>query len=155
MNFGTQVSKKIKDFYKSVGYKHNIDSACTFIGAFLNEEIIGLVRICPEGGVLMLRGMQVKPGLQQRNIGKKMLVEVSELLKGKECYGIPYDYLENFYGLIGFKKIAESEAPEFLQKRIESYRKKRPDKDFIIIKKSAIWKEPTTVVGSAKKCYGK
>lgn len=47
-------------------------------------------------------------------------------------YCIPYDHLENFYGLIGFKIINEEDVPAFLQERIQEYRKRNTDKFMIM-----------------------
>ena len=110
---------------------------CTVITAQKDEELIGVVRICPENGVLMLRGMEIKPEFQRQGIGSRMLGEVEKILQGKECFGIPYEHLERFYGQIGFQKIDDKEAPSFLQNRITKYRQEYPDTRFILMKKSA------------------
>lgn len=83
---------------------------------------VGIVRRTREEGVTMLRGMQVAPECQRRGIGRKLLTAFSGDLGAEACYCIPYDHLTGFYGLVGFAPVAESDAPEFLRARLETYR---------------------------------
>ncbi|MBI2047518.1 MAG: GNAT family N-acetyltransferase [Parcubacteria group bacterium] len=129
--------EKVREFYRSQDYNQEINQECKIIVAQIDDEIIGVVRVCPENGIRVLRGMQIKPEKQGRGIGSRMLCEIKKLLEGKDCFAIPYKHLEEFYGQIGFKKINEKEAPEFLDKRIIEYRENHPDKSFILMKKSA------------------
>lgn len=128
--------EKVQEFYRSRNYNQAINSECTISVARINGEIIGVVRICLESNVLILRGMQIKPEFHRQGIGSKMLAEVKKILEEKECFGIPYKHLEKFYDQIGFKKIEEQKAPDFLRKRIIEYRQKYPEKSFVLMKKS-------------------
>lgn len=129
--------EKIRKFYRSRNYQQTVNSRCTIFVARINGEIIGVVRICPENGVLVLRGMQVKLEYQRHGVGSKMLNEVQKMLEKRECFGVPYKHLEKFYGQFGFKKTDERKAPTFLRKRIVEYRQKHPDKSFFLMKKPA------------------
>lgn len=127
---------RIREFYRSRNYNQNIDSECNVIVAQIDKEIIGVARICNENEVLILRGMQIKPEFQRQGIGTKILDKVKNLLEDKECFSIPYEHLEEFYGQIGFRRIDDKEAPAFLQNRIIEYQQKHSDKRFIMIRKS-------------------
>lgn len=69
----------------------------------------------------MLRGMNVRYEHQWQGIGKRMLVELQEHIVGRDCYCLPFSHLEDFYGTIGFDKIAIDQAPDHLAKRFERY----------------------------------
>jgi predicted N-acetyltransferase YhbS len=115
---------EIAEFYKTrvpAGYKLNEND--TFFIAKQDREIIGSVRLVREEGVLVLRAMQVHSEFQRKGIGRLLLDELVKDLGSEDCYCIPYEHLETFYGLIGFKKISIEEAPAFLQERIARYLK--------------------------------
>jgi len=123
-----------QEFYNSVGYKSGIAPGCDIAAARIGGEIVGLSMICHENEMLVLRGMQVDPTFQRQGIGRQILERTKELLSDRECWAIPYDHLENFYGTVGFVRVDEEEAPEFLKERIGGYRQIRPDKEFVIMK---------------------
>lgn len=129
--------EKVREFYRSRNYSQAISSECTIVVARIREEIIGVVRICSENGILVLRGMQIKPEFQRQSVGSRMLGEIRKILEDQDCFAIPYGHLEKFYGQIGFKKIDVQKVPDFLQKQIVKYREKHPDRSFILMKKSA------------------
>lgn len=49
---------------------------------------------------------------------------------------MPFDHLEGFYGQIGFKKISESEAPDFLKERLADFFRKKPNEKAILMKRA-------------------
>lgn len=126
----------VREFYRLAGYKGGVKLDDALIGASVEGDLVGVVRIATEHGIQVLRGMRVKPEFQRQGIGARMLREVRPLLRGRECFAIAYAHLENFYGRIGFRKIDEQVAPVFLRERIEAYRQQNPQLEFILIRTS-------------------
>ena len=89
--------------------------------AEVGEELIGVVRIAPESGALVLRGMRIAEQWRGRGVGSQMLHIVAAWLGKRECYCVPYAHLVDFYGQIGFVEIAPAAAPSFLVSRLEEY----------------------------------
>lgn len=50
-----------------------------------------------------------------------MLYVLDTLLQGRECYGLPFDHLMDFYGSIGFAAISVENAPPHLRERYHAY----------------------------------
>lgn len=74
----------------------------------------------------MLRGVQIALNYQRQGIGTCILNAINSLIEHDVCWCIPYKWLEGFYHQIGFKKVPESQAPLFLQKRIAEARITHP-----------------------------
>lgn len=111
----------IRAVYDASNYKGGIQTEDIGILATLGTIPVGGVRLAREHGVLMLRGMMVKPGYQRRGIGKEML-QVLDLHIGSEpCYLVGRVHLQEFYGSIGFVTINDREAPPFLIERAKKY----------------------------------
>lgn len=124
----------VVNFYKKVGYKGETEKDDIIIIAKDKEKIIGVVRISTENNIKILRGMQIDEAYQRKRIGSEMLKKISEVLSDETCYCLPLKHLEKFYNQIDFKKIENSSAPIFLQKRLEEYIKKY-NYDLIVMKK--------------------
>lgn len=86
-----------------------------------DDELIGAVRICPERGVKILRGMQINSACRGKGTGKLMLKFLQDNFDMKDCYCIPYKHLKKFYGQIGFEEISPAEAPGFIAERLIRY----------------------------------
>lgn len=84
-------------------------------------SVVGAVRLCPEHGVIVLRGMQVLPEFRRMGVGTGLLRESVARIGSAICYTIPWRHLERFYGSAGFRRCVPSEAPPFLSARIEDY----------------------------------
>jgi GNAT superfamily N-acetyltransferase len=91
------------------------------------DEVVGVVRIAREEGVLVLRGMRVVDRMQRRGIGTRLLQAVEQWLGERECFCIPYAHLVSFYAQIGFEQIEPEAAPAFLAQRMRDYREKGLD----------------------------
>ncbi|MGD1920056.1 MAG: GNAT family N-acetyltransferase [Pleurocapsa sp.] len=89
--------------------------------ANINNELAGVVRLCPEMNVLVLRGMQVLPEFQGQGIGTKLLKSCNDYLGQQPCYCIPWSHLHSFYGQIGFQIISPAELPDFSAQRLKRY----------------------------------
>jgi len=126
-------SPVISDKNGSVTFIEFFDYQCTYcskmylivkqvIATFADNVIIGVGRISYENNLPVLRGMQVAESYQHQGIGMQLLKILSDIIGTEECYCIPHAWLERFYGKICFKKILETEAPLFLQQRIQKNR---------------------------------
>lgn len=85
-------------------------------------EIVGIGRLSHQHGVLCLRGMQVAATLRGNGIGKRILQRLATTIGTEECWCLPYEHLEGFYGSAGFLAIDQSAMPEFLRERLDGYR---------------------------------
>jgi predicted N-acetyltransferase YhbS len=113
---------EVRAFYTECGYGGGVSSEDTIVATTKGNRIIGIVRLCPEGGVLVLRGMQVRLEHQRRGIGSLMLLELDKLIGKGGCWGIAPTHLGGFYGQIGFNFVDEENAPEHLRVRLHGYR---------------------------------
>jgi hypothetical protein len=59
----------VEAFYASVGYFQAIAADCVVISAKAEDKIVGAVRLSPESGVLVLRGMRIAQSHQRQGIG--------------------------------------------------------------------------------------
>jgi N-acetylglutamate synthase-like GNAT family acetyltransferase len=116
----------VQAFYASVGYSGIATTNCAVVTAKCGDNIVGAVRLASEDGALVLRGMRIAPPYQRQRIGTRMLWEVSKILGARECFCLPHAWLEGFYGIIGFAKIEDGEAPPHLLERLSESRKKHP-----------------------------
>src|SRR3989344_3950691 len=101
------------------------------------HQIIGIVRLCEEEGIVILRGMRVRENHQKQGIGMRLLELLSEEIGERECFCIPYDYphLEKLYGRFGFQRISDEEAPAYLQERAKKYRARPNRPNYFIMKR--------------------
>jgi predicted N-acetyltransferase YhbS len=112
----------IEAFYAQCGYRGDVAPDDIIVTATDGKRIVGVVRLCSEHGVTVLRGMEIAPGYQRQGIGTQMLDELDKLIGKKECWVIALVHLQTFYGRIGFRFIGELKAPPHLVSRIVSYR---------------------------------
>ncbi len=130
----TEDLPKAQEFYSSVGYYSEIQPDDIVFSAKDDDKIIGIVRIAPEEGTLVLRGMMIAESHQRKGIGTMMIKRLEQSIGERDCFCIPHAWLEGFYGQIGFKKIEDGLAPIHLQARIKENRKKYPH--LIMMKRS-------------------
>lgn len=134
---GSDAAAIVDPFYEQEGKTHRARSTDLFFAAFIETKIVGVCRFCVEENTPMLRSMIVHTPLRSKKIGAKILESFEEYLDKnnfRSTYCIPYGHLGRFYGLIGFKVIKEEDAPEFLQERIQGYRKRNPE-EFMIMRR--------------------
>ena len=112
---------QVANLYRECGYRGGITAADTAIAAMVGNTIVGAVRLCPEGGVTVLRGMQVLPAYQRQGIGSNLLEACVPYLSSVTAYCLPYSHLAVFYGTVGFLTVDEATLPQFLQDRQSSY----------------------------------
>jgi GNAT superfamily N-acetyltransferase len=126
------------DFYAERRYGGGIGPEDVLLVAERNAELIGIVRLTAEEGVVVLRGMQVHPKFQRQGIGKKLLAAVAQELEGRDCFCIPYAHLVGFYRGIGFHVIEPAQAPTFLRLRLECYQNRGDGKEYLIMRREGI-----------------
>lgn len=121
------------EFYARRGYGGGIAAEDTVLLAGRDGDLVANVRLAPEEGEIVLRGMQVHPSFQRRGIGKQLLAAVARELGNRSCFCIPYTHLREFYGGIGFVTIGPAQAPPFLRRRVEGYRDRGDGKEFLLM----------------------
>jgi GNAT superfamily N-acetyltransferase len=116
--------ERAASFYLENGYDSALDEQDTFLVVEEGNAIVAALRLCREGGDVVLRGMRVRDLHRRRGIGTALLQHAAAVLKDESCYCIPFRSLEKFYGQIGFEVVEPAEAPDFLRDRIRIYRVK-------------------------------
>jgi len=111
----------IKVFYSQCGYGGGLSEEDLILIAQLEEKIVGAVRLCPDTGFFVLRGMQVLAPFQQQGIGTRLLQACTERLVGQVCYCIPWQHLRWFYQQAGFQEVAPVGVPDLLRERYDHY----------------------------------
>jgi GNAT superfamily N-acetyltransferase len=114
-------------FYETMGYRGGIADDCTVFVARIAGAIIGVVRLAPENGVIVLRGMMIAEAHQRQGIGARLLRFIEPSMAGDDVYCLPHDWLEGFYGRAGFVKIHPAAAPPHLQQRLMENKVLHPD----------------------------
>jgi GNAT superfamily N-acetyltransferase len=109
------------DVYQSCGAAGRTQAGDRILFAEAASEVLGVVRLCPENGYLVLRGMRVRDDQQRRGVGRRLLLAAEEWIGNVECFCLPYTHLESFYRTIGFKPVPSKELPEHLQNRMADY----------------------------------
>ena len=118
---GPDEQPSIEAFYRECGYDSPLDSSDKILIAEENGKIEAGLRICHEGGVLVLRGMYVREELRGRGIGSRLLRFTDSEIASDTCYCIPFANLESFYEMAGFLRIDPEQAPTFLRQRLDLY----------------------------------
>lgn len=108
-------------FYARCGSGAVIYPGATALLAEDDDGVVGIVQLCPEYGHLVLRAMMVRDEYRGRGIGTRMLIALRDLMRGQDCYCLPYTHLATFYGSAGFAQIGVDEAPPHLQQRLREY----------------------------------
>lgn len=107
--------------YARVAYGGGIGPADHLLLAEDDSRLVGLLRLAPEEGVTVLRGMQVVLPYQRQGIGTRLLDAADAAIGPGVCYCIPYRHLTSFYGRIGFEEVEPARAPGFLAARLARY----------------------------------
>jgi GNAT superfamily N-acetyltransferase len=76
----------VQEAYARFDYMRPIRGDDTIWLAEDGDEVVGVVRIAREEGVLVLRGMRVVDRMQNRGIGTRMLQAVAAWLGERECF---------------------------------------------------------------------
>lgn len=111
----------VTEFYKTVGYGGGVSAADVTLAAHVKGRLLGVVRLCEENGVTVLRGMQVVPTFQGKGIGRALLTHCIPYLDHGTAYCLPYDHLVDFYSRAGFAIAPPETLPPFLAARLAGY----------------------------------
>ncbi len=117
----THARPHVAALYLECGYGGGIGVADTAYAAIREEHIVAAVRLCGEHEYIVLRGMQVLPGFQQRGIGSRLLAACVSHLNDGVAFCLPYAHLARFYGAVGFTTAHQVVVPSFLQERQTRY----------------------------------
>ena len=134
----------IAAFYQQQAYAPALESADRFVVVKEAGALCGVVRVCREQGVLVLRGMRVSQEKQRRGIGSRLLLALEPLLEDNPCFCIAHAHLRTFYGQIGFVEIPVAQAPLFLQERIAGYRQDHRVSAILMARPGGCGKAPVT-----------
>jgi GNAT superfamily N-acetyltransferase len=126
------------NFYAERRYGGGIRPEDAVLLAEHDGELVGIVRLTAEEGVVVLRGMQVHPRFQRQGIGKRLLATVAHELGDRGCFCIPYAHLVGFYGGIGFHVIEPAKAPTFLRPRLERYQDRADGNEYLIMLREGV-----------------
>ncbi len=124
MRPGIDVKDLVDAFYSQNGVKGRARPDDLFFMAYQSDQLIGCVRYCFEENTPMLRTMMIDPNHRRSSVGRTLLIQFEKYLIQhdlKNTFCLPYPHLENFYGIIGFKKVSEAQVPVFLRKRMQEY----------------------------------
>jgi GNAT superfamily N-acetyltransferase len=136
------ISRALK-FYAERRYGGGIRPEHAVLLAERDGELVGIVRLAAEEGVVVLRGMQVHPRFQRQGIGRRLLATVAQELDGRGCFCIPNAHLVGFYRGIGFHMIEPAKAPTFLRLRLERYQNRGDGKEYLIMRRGGV-QEPSS-----------
>ena len=118
---GAAVLADVGDFYARTGYGGGVSASDVTLAAKLDGRVVGAVRLCRDGGFIVLRGMQVELALQRHGIGRSLLARCIPYLNRSTAYCLPYAHLEQFYGQAGFGRADPAALPRFLRERLAGY----------------------------------
>lgn len=138
----TEDISRALNFYAERRYHGGVRPEDSVLLAERDCELIGIVRLAAEEGVVVLRGMQVHPSFQRQGIGEKLLAAVVQALDDRDCFCIPYAHLVNFYSRVGFRVIEPAKAPTFLRLRLENYQSRGDGKEYLIMRREGAQESP-------------
>lgn len=81
---------RARRFYVDRQYGGGIRPQDTVLIAEQEGELVSIVRLAPEQGTTVLRGMQVHPAFQRQRIGTQWLAAGAQELGSRPCFCIPY-----------------------------------------------------------------
>ena len=131
------ISRVLK-FYAERRYGGGIRPEDALLLAEHDGQLIGIVRLTTEEGVVVLRRNAGSPAVSTPGNREKTLAAVAQELDGKGCFCIPYAHLVGFYGGIGFHVMDPAKAPTFLRLRLEKYRDRGDRNDYLIMRREGI-----------------
>src|SRR5262245_28690593 len=113
--------ERVNAYYANNGSSARVSGDQQVIVAEVGSDLIGVVRLCIENDLLVLRTMRVSGPHQRKGIGTCMLKTLEPLIH-RTCFCLPYAHLIGFYGQIGFVEIATNDATFHLRDRLAEYK---------------------------------
>jgi len=86
-----------------------------------DKEIVAAVRLVRLDRFLILRSMVVSPNRQRKGIGRFLLEHLAHAIGERDCWCFPFEWLEEFYTLIQFKKLAPDFSPPAISHKYQQY----------------------------------
>src|SRR5207253_10278637 len=80
---------RVLNFYAERRYGGGIRPEDAVLLAEHEGELVGIVRLTTEEGVVVLRGMQVHPSFQRQGIGKRLLQHSADEPNGRGRFCLP------------------------------------------------------------------
>lgn len=120
-------AQAIATLYADAGYGAAVGAQDTVLVAKQGAALLGVVRLCLEDGIVVLRGMQVRRECQGQGIGARLLAACEAHMAGTETFCLPYTHLERFYATAGFVRVGAGALPDFLAQRLATYRARGQD----------------------------
>lgn len=111
----------VRHFYAEVGYGGGVSESDLTLVARAEGDLVGVVRVCKEAGVIVLRGMHVHPERQRQGIGRLLLAHCVPYLDLGVAYCLPYEHLVRFYEQAGFEVVPPTGLPPLLAERLAGY----------------------------------
>ncbi|BDT60294.1 hypothetical protein MasN3_37880 [Massilia varians] len=111
----------VVELYREAGYGAPVQPGDALIVAKAAGRVVGVVRLCSEEQVTVLRGMQVNQDFQRQGIGSRMLAACRPYLDRQQAFCLPYSHLVDFYSAARFEVVQSAELPDFLAHRLASY----------------------------------
>ncbi|MGG7604173.1 GNAT family N-acetyltransferase [Massilia sp. BKSP1R2A-1] len=124
---GPQDRDAIAGLYAEAGYGAALGADDTVIVAKAGATLAGVVRLCAEEGVTVLRGMQVRAACQGQGIGARLLAACVPHMAKNATFCLPYTHLEHFYAAAGFARVHGAALPAILNQRLAAYRERGQD----------------------------
>lgn len=120
--------QEILDLYKSVGWsnyynkpsmlKEAYENSLDIIGAYLNEELVGIIRVVGDGSsILYIQDILVSPIHQQKGIGRKLFENITNKYQNVYQKVLITDNTEKtrkFYKNMGFIELDKMEGVCFV-----------------------------------------
>ena len=116
--------------YQRNGYSGGIAAEDRAFIAVCDGQIVGVVRLVTENGLLLLRGMFIDEAHRRRGLGRRMLAALEPHIDA-DCWMTCFGRLVSFYGEIGFEAVPDEQAPPNLSARAAGYRKKHGDQQIM------------------------
>ena len=113
-----------KQFYKRAKYHSNIgreDEVYVVRDQQSDKAIIAAVRLVRMDKYLILRSMVVNPLRQGEGIGAFLLTQLESAFNKRDCWCFPFEWLEEFYGHIGFETLYAEQCPPPIAHKYQQY----------------------------------
>ena len=117
----SDVIAEVRAFYAEVGYGGGVAESDITLVARLAGRLVGVVRLCAESDVVVLRGMHVHAAHQRQGLGQQLLEHCGPYLNRGPTYCLPYQHLAEFYMHAGFEVAEPGQLPSFLAERLARY----------------------------------
>lgn len=110
--------RPVNKFYKKQKHKGSASADEQVFVAYQGEDIVAAVRLVPYEGFFWLRSLYVEQALRGQGIGLALLEHVHTSID-LDIHCFPYDHLEHFYALAGYR-ISDT-LPTALQQLYDRY----------------------------------